>query len=56
MNEYYVIVDTGYSGYEIGNIIEATSEKEAKEKAVQEAKEQLYDMIKRLHVTNIEEY
>lgn len=56
MNEYYIVVDTGVSGYEIGNIIEADTEEEAREKAVEEAKEEILYMMRHLKVSSVERW
>ena len=56
MNEYYIIVDTGISGYEIGNIIEADTEEEARAKAIKEAKEEIYYMLNHLEVSSVERW
>lgn len=56
MNEYYIVVDTGISGYEIGNIIEAYTEEEARAKAIEEAKEEIRYMMNHLVVNSVERW
>ena len=55
MKQFIVHCDTGVSGYEITEVVEADGPDQAKEKAIAEAEEKLRYMIRRLKAVKVEE-
>ena len=55
MNGYYVSITSIVSGYDFDTYVEAVTEEQAKELAINETKEMLYKILNTLKVTHIEE-
>lgn len=55
MNQYYITVSTGISGYDFDEVIEANTEEEAREEAIKSVKERIAYMMNHVKVTKVEE-